>query len=122
MKAEHRHPSGLLQPHEISEWKWDAISMDFIVGLPLSSRHHDAILVTIDTLTKVSHFSPVCTTYTARNVTQVFLRDIVRLHVIPRKIISNQDSLFTLSFWRELQSALGTRLNFSTAYHPETDG
>ena len=64
MKAEHHHPGGLLQPHEILEWKWDAISMDFIVGHPMSSRCHDAILVTVDTLTKVAHFSPVRTTYT----------------------------------------------------------
>ena len=52
----------------------------------------------------------------------MFLRDIVRLHGVPRKIISDRDSLFTSSFWRELQLALGTRLNFSTAYHPQTDG
>ena len=118
VKAEHCHLGGLLQPHEISEWKWDVISMDFIVGLPLSSHRHDAILVMVDTLTKVAHFSPVRTTFTARNIAQVFLRDIVRLHSVPRKIISDRDSLFTSSFWRELQSALGTRLNFSTTYHP----
>lgn len=115
VKAEHRHPGGLLQPHEISEWKWDVISMDFIVGLPLSSHLHDVILVTVDTLTKVAHFSPVRTTFTAWNIAQVFLQDIVRLHGVPRKIISDRDSLFTSSFWRELQSDLGTRLNFSTA-------
>ena len=79
VKAEHRHPGGLLQPHEISEWKWDVIYMDFIVGLPLSSHCHDAILVTVDTLTKVAHFSTVRTTFTAQNIAQVFLRDIVRL-------------------------------------------
>ena len=73
MKAEHRHPSGLLQPHEIVEWKWDAISMDFIVGLPMSSHHHDAISVTTDTLTKVAHFSPMRTTYTTQDIAQVFL-------------------------------------------------
>ena len=121
VKAEHRHPGGLLQPHEILEWKWDVISMDFIVGLPLSSHRHDAILVTVDTLTKVAHFSPVRTTYIEKNIAQVFLRDIVRLHGVPCKIISDKDSLFTSSFWRELQSALGTRLNFSTVYHPQTD-
>lgn len=122
MKAEHRHPGGLLQPHEIVVWKWETISMDFIVGLPMSSHRHDAILVIVDTLTKVSHFSPMRITFTARDIAQVFLWDIVRLHGVPRKIISDKDSLFTFSFWRELQSALGTRLNFSTAYHPQTDG
>ncbi len=122
VKAEHRHPGRLLQPHEIAVWKWDTISMDFIVGLPMSSRRHDAILVIVDTLTKVSHFSPVRTTFTAQDIAQVFFWDIVRLYGVPRKIISDRDSLFTSSFWRELQIALGTRLNFSTAYHPQTDG
>ena len=59
VKAEHQHPAGLLQPHLIPEWKWDIISIDFIVGLPTSSRRHDAIMVTVDRLTKVAHFSPV---------------------------------------------------------------
>ena len=92
--------------------------MDFIVSLPMSSRHHNVIMVTVDTLTKVAHFSPVCTTFTTPAVTQVFLRDIVRLYGIPRKIISDRDSLFTSSFWRELQTSLDTKLNFNTAYHP----
>lgn len=65
MKAEHRHPGGILQPHEIVVWKWDTISMDFIIGLPMSSYRHDAILVIVDTLTKVAHFSPVRTIFTA---------------------------------------------------------
>ena len=73
VKAEHRHPGGLLQPHEIPMWKWDVISMDFIVGLPMSSHRHDAILVTVDTLTKVAHFSPIRTTFTTPAVVQVFL-------------------------------------------------
>ena len=98
MNAKHSHPVGLLQPHEIAEWKWDAISMDFIVGLPMSSHRHDAILVIVDTLTKVAHFSPMRTTYTARDIAQVFLRDIVRLHGIFHKIISDKYSLFTSSF------------------------
>ena len=59
VKAEHQHPAGLLQPHLIPEWKWDIISIDFIVGLPTSSHRHDAIMVTVDCLTKVAHFSPV---------------------------------------------------------------
>ena len=91
--------------------------MDFIVGLPMSSYFHDAILVIVDTLTKVSHFSPMRTTFIALDIAQVFLWDIVRLHGIPRKIISDRDFLFTSSFWRDLSVALGTRLNFSIAYN-----
>ena len=98
VKAEHCHLGGLPQPHKIVEWKWDVISIDFIVGLPLLSHRHDAILVMVDILTKVSHFSPMCTTYTTRNIAQVFLRDIVKIHGVPRKIISDRDSLFISSF------------------------
>ena len=65
VKVQHYHPDGLLLPHEIVEWKWDVISMDFIVGLPLSPRRHDAILVIVETLTKVAHFSPVRTNFIA---------------------------------------------------------
>jgi hypothetical protein len=56
VKAEHRHPAGLLQPHAIPESKWEVISMDFIVGLPLMARRHDSIFVVVDTLTKSAHF------------------------------------------------------------------
>ena len=73
VKVEYGHPGGLLQPHEILEWKWDTISMDFIVGLLMSSRLHVSIMVTIDTLTKVAHFSLVQTSFTAPTVAQVFL-------------------------------------------------
>ena len=68
MNVEHHHPGGLLQPREIVVWKWDAISMDFIVDLPMSSHYHNAILVMTNMLTKVSHFSPMHTTYTTRDI------------------------------------------------------
>ena len=64
VKAEHGHPGGLLQPHETPEWKWDTTSIIFIVGLLMSSCHHDAIMVIVDTLTKVAHFSLVQTSFT----------------------------------------------------------
>ncbi|KAH9293583.1 hypothetical protein KI387_041213, partial [Taxus chinensis] len=65
VKAEHQHLTGLLYPHAILEWKWDTISMDFIIGLPTSRYHHDAIMVTVDKLMKVAQFSSVKTTYIA---------------------------------------------------------
>ena len=96
--------------------------MDIIVGLPMTSRRHDAIMVTVDRLTKVSHFTPIRYSYTTASVANVFMRDIVRLHGIPRKIISNRDPVFTSAFWTSLQHGLGAQLNFSSTYHPETDG
>ena len=79
-------------------------------------------MVTVDRLTKVAHFSPIRSSYTAASVANVFMRDIVRLHGIPRTIISDRDLVFTSAFWTSLQHDLGTQLNFSSAYHPETDG
>jgi hypothetical protein len=89
VKAEHRHPSGLLQPHAILESKWVVISMDFIVGFPLTTRRHDLIFVVVDTLTKSAHFITVCTMYQAHDIARVFINDIVRLHGVPKKIISD---------------------------------
>ena len=73
MNVEHSHSRGLLQPHKIPKWKWDLISMDFIFCLPMPSCHRDAILVIVDKLTKVAHFSPILTTFTTPLVAQVFL-------------------------------------------------
>jgi hypothetical protein len=94
VKAEHRHPVGLLQPHAISESKWEVILMDFIVGLPLTAKRHDSIFVVVDTLTKSSHFIPVRTTYQAPDIARVFISEIVRLHGMPKKIISDRGSVF----------------------------
>jgi hypothetical protein len=98
VKDEHRHPMGLLQPHAIPESKWEVISMDFIVGLPLMTRRHDSIFVVVDTLTKSAHFIPVCTMYQALNIARIFVNEIVRLHGVPRKIISDRGSIFTGMF------------------------
>jgi hypothetical protein len=122
VKVEHRHPAGLLQPHAIPESKWEIISMDFIVGLPLMERIHDLIFVVVDILTKSSHFIPVRTMYQAPNIGIFFISEIVRLHGVPKRIIYNQGSVFIGRFWTSFQEALGTQLNFSIAYHSETDG
>ena len=96
--------------------------MDFIVGLPMTASRHDAIKVTIDRLTKMAHFTPIRSSYTAAFVANVFMRDIVRLHGISRKIISDRDHVFNFTFWTSLQHDLGAQLNFSSTYHLEIDG
>jgi hypothetical protein len=121
VKAEHRHPAGLLQPHAILESKWEVILMDFIVGFPPMARRHDSIFVVVNTLTKSAHFIPVRTTYHAPDIARVFISEIVRLHGIPKRIISDRGLVFTGQFWTSFQEALGTQLNFSIAYHLETD-
>ena len=122
VKAEHQVPSGLLQPIRIPEWKWDRITMDFVVGLPLTGRKHDSIWVVVDRLTKLAHFLPVRTEYSLDKLAELYIKEIGQLHEIPVSIISDRDSRFTSRYWGKLQEALGTRLNFSTLFHPQTDG
>ncbi|KAL5549395.1 hypothetical protein UlMin_004626 [Ulmus minor] len=120
--AEHQRPAGELQPIEVPKWKWEQIAMDFVVGLPKTTREHDAIWVIIDRLTKSAHFLPIKMTYSLEQLAEIYVREIVRLHGVPISIISDRDSRFTSSFWKSVHRAMGTNLKFSTAFHPQTDG
>ena len=122
VKAEHQVPSGLLQPIMIPEWKWDRVTMDFVSGLPLSASKKDAIWVVVDRLTKSAHFIPVRTDFSLDKLAELYVSQIVRLHGVPISIVSDRDPRFTSRFWKKLQEALGTKLHFSTAFHPQTDG
>ena len=122
VKAEHQVPSRLLQPIKIPEWKWDRITMDFVCELSLTGRKHDLVWVVVDRLTKSAHFLPVRTDYSLDKLAELYIKEIVRLHRIPISIISDRDPRFTSRFWGKLQKALGTRLNFNTAFHPQMDG
>ena len=112
----------LLQPIRILEWKWDRITMDFVVGLPLTGTKHDSVWVVVDRLTKPAHFLPLRTDYSLDKLVELYIKETVRLHEIPISIILDRDLRFTSRFWGKLQEALGTRLNFSTAFHPQMDG
>eukprot|EP00253_Pinus_taeda_P012189 PITA_12189 len=122
IKAEHQHPAGLLQPLPVPEWKWEIISMDFITGLPRTKRNNDSIFVVVDKLSKAAHFIPVQSTYRAAQIAHIFMQNVFKLHGLPKTIISDRDVKFTSAFWKTLFAELGTQLNFSTAYHPQTDG
>ncbi|GJQ99078.1 putative reverse transcriptase domain-containing protein [Tanacetum coccineum] len=122
VKVEHQRPSGLLQQPEIPEWKWERITMDFVTGLPRTSSGYDSIWVIVDRLTKSAHFLPMKKTDSMEKLTRQYLKEVVCRHGVPLSIISDRDSRFASGFWRSLQNALGTNLNMSTAYHPETDG
>ncbi|GKA92589.1 putative reverse transcriptase domain-containing protein [Tanacetum coccineum] len=121
-KAECQKPSGLLVQPEIPMWKWERITMDFVTKLPKTSTGHDAIWVIVDRLTKSSHFIPIRATDSMETLTRLYIKEIVSRHGVPISIISDRDSHFTSRFWQSLQNALGTQLDMSTAYHPETDG
>ncbi|KAD3066853.1 hypothetical protein E3N88_34733 [Mikania micrantha] len=122
VKAEHQRPSGLLQQPEIPMWKWDQISMDFITKLPRTSRNHDSIWVIVDRLTKSAHFLPIREDYSMDRLAKLYVNEIISRHGVPISIISDRDSRFMSQFWQTLQNALGTQINMSTAYHPQTDG
>ncbi|KAA3466121.1 DNA/RNA polymerases superfamily protein [Gossypium australe] len=118
MKAEHQVPSGLLQPIMVPEWKWDHITMDVVTGLPLTLKKKDTIWVVVNRLTKSAHFIPVRVDYSLDKLADLYVTEIVRLHGVLLSIILNRDSRFTSRFWKKLQEALGTKLSFSTAFHP----
>ncbi|XP_024312059.1 LOW QUALITY PROTEIN: uncharacterized protein LOC100823542 [Brachypodium distachyon] len=122
VKAQHQKPAGLLQPLPIPEWKWDSIGMDFITGLPRTRSGYDSIWVVVDRLSKVAHFIPVKTSYSSAQLAKLYMSRIVCLHGVPKEIISDRGTQFTSKFWGQLHEALGTRLEFSTAFHPQTDG
>jgi hypothetical protein len=122
VKAEHQRPAGLLQPLKVPEWKWEEIGMDFIVGLPRTRDGYDSIWVIVDRLTKVAHFIPVKTTYSGAQLAELYMSRIVCLHGVPKKIISDRGTQFTSRFWKRLHESMDTKLNFSSAYHPQTDG
>ncbi|XP_050217548.1 uncharacterized protein LOC126668385, partial [Mercurialis annua] len=122
VKLEHQRPFGYLQPLPIPEWKWERIAMDFVVGLPRTRQGYDSIWVIVDRMTKSAHFLPIKVSYTASRLAQLYIDRIVSLHGVPVSIVSDRGSVFTSRFWKALQESLGSRLDFSTAFHPQTDG
>ncbi|RZC11704.1 Transposon Tf2-9 polyprotein, partial [Glycine soja] len=121
-KIEHHRPSGKLQPLEIPQWKWDSISMDFVVGLPRTPRGLDYIWVIVDRLTKSTHFIPINIKFSLEKLTTLYISEVIRLHGVPSSIVSDRDPRFTSRFWESLNRVLGTKLRLSSAYHPQTDG
>jgi hypothetical protein len=111
-----------LQPLKIPQWKWAEISIDFIVGLPTTQSGYDSIWVIVDQFLKVAHFIPVKTTYKGAKLAELYIARIVCLHGVPKKIVSDRGTQFMSRFWEKLHEAMDTNLNFSSAYHHQTDG
>ncbi|CAI7912114.1 unnamed protein product [Closterium sp. NIES-53] len=122
MKSSRKRPTGQLQPIPPPERAWQQETMDFVTGLLAGASGNDAILVIVDRLTKMAHFAACKKSITAEETAPLFIATIVRLHGIPAAIISECDTKFTNNFWRNLWQQFGTRLQFSSSYHPETDG
>lgn len=114
--------SGLLQSLPIPDTPWKDISMDFIMGLPLNSRGYDAIYTFVDRLTKCVHLVPTHSTVDAKGSAELYIQNVFRLHGLSSTIVSDRDPRFTATFFQEIMKLLGTKLSFSTANHPQTDG
>jgi hypothetical protein len=113
---------GLMQPLNIPDWEWDDISMDFIMGLPLTARKFDSIWVIMDRLTKSAHFIPVNTNYNVQKYAKIYIARVLCLHGVLKMIISNWGSQFIARFWEQLHASLGTLLIHILTYHVQTDG
>ena len=108
VKIEHQRPAGVLQPLPIPEWKWDDIAMDFVTGLPPTQKGMDSIWVIVDRLTKSAHFIPIKKTWGPDRLAELYIQEIVRLHGIPKTIVSDRDGRFVSHFWKSLHAAMGT--------------
>ncbi|KAJ9546504.1 hypothetical protein OSB04_019047 [Centaurea solstitialis] len=122
VKIEHQRPYGKLQQLPIPEWTWEHVTMDFVTKLPRTPKGYDTIWVIVDRLSKSAHFLPMKETYSMERLARLYIADIVRLHGTPVSIVSDRDARFTSTFWQSFQREMGTRVNLSTAYHPQTDG
>ncbi|KAJ9553075.1 hypothetical protein OSB04_017120 [Centaurea solstitialis] len=117
-----KKPSRLLQQPEIPEWKWERISRDFVTKLPKTKKGHDSIWVIVDRLTKSAHFLPIRETYSIDRLAKLYVDEIAMRHGMPILIISDRDSSSTSRFWQSLNKVMGTRLDLSTLYRPQSDG
>ena len=121
-KPSNQNQIGLLQPLPIPDRPWEQVTMDLITQLPKTKNGHDAIVVFVDKLTKMVHVCPTTTKISAPELARIFFKEVIRLHGLPKSIVSDRDPRFTSHFWKSLWSQLGTKLTMSTAYHPQTDG
>ena len=121
-KASQQQTAGLLQPLDIPERPWEVVSMDFITQLPRSKDGYDAIVMFVDTFSKMVHFAKTKTEASAMDTAKIFFDQVYKYHGLPKVIVSDRDLKFTSKFWKALFNTLGTKLSMSTAFHPQSDG
>ena len=108
VKVEHQKSARLLQPLPIAKWKWDHVTMDFVIGLPRTPQSKDSVWVIVDRLTKSTQFLAIKITDSIIALSKLYVKEIMRLHGVPLSIVSDGDPRFTSQFWQSLKKALGT--------------
>lgn len=121
-KTHPRKPAGKLLPLPIPSAPWESVTLDIMGPVPPSANGSNAVVVFVDRLSKMVHAVPCTMEHSARDIARLFFRHVFRLHGMPTSIVSDRDPRWTSHFWESLFSMLGTRLNMSTAFHPQTDG
>jgi hypothetical protein len=121
-KPTNQRQSGLLQPMPIPDTPWSVVTMDFITDLPPTDNGHDALLVVVDKLTKMSHLVPCRKALSAEQFAPLYLANVVKLHGFQEIIITDRDTRWTSEFWKAVCKGFNIKLRFSSSFHPETDG